>query len=179
VLPLGIVSLGVFSIDIRIISYILNVVTRCGETHVARTVKSAQAISAAWLASMQGGKAAANYTAGVNAVTQSPTAAAATPAALAAYQEGVALSVSSGRRAAALNAVSLQSWQQVTTTKGAPRLSSGAVAAAPKQAAAMQKWQPVYQQASDAAQAIAKVPGTSNLGRVDAAVSVLLKAAGK
>jgi len=57
--------------------------------------------------------------------------------------------VSSGKMAAALNAVSLQSWQQASINKGAPRIALGVQAAAPKFQAFMDKWLP-YEQALQA-----------------------------
>ena len=141
---------------------------------MAKAAKSADQINKNWVAGMAG--AAGKYTAGVQAVTENPAAKAATPEAMQRYQDGVAQSVSSGRRAASLNAVTLEAWKQAATTKGAQRLPSGASAGAQKQLAAMQKWAPIYAQASQAA---AAVPKGDMLGRLRANLNVLLAAAGK
>lgn len=85
-----------------------------------------------------------SYKDGVNAVTTSPTATAAQR--LDNYLAGVNAAVSSGRMAAALNGVSLQTWQAAAVNKGAPRIPLGVQAAAPKFQAFMDKWLP-YEQA--------------------------------
>jgi len=84
------------------------------------------------------------------------------------------LSVSSGRRAAALNAVSNQQWQQAAINKGAPRLASGAQQASPKQLAAAQKLQPTWQAMRDAA---ASAHGAQ--AKWAAAMQVLMQATGR
>lgn len=81
-----------------------------------------------------------SYKDGVNAVTTSPTAAAA--ANIQNYLAGVNAAVSSGRMAAALNAVSLQAWQAAAVNKGAARIPLGVQSAAPKFQAFMDKWLP-------------------------------------
>ena len=71
------------------------------------------------------------YTAGVQAVTQAPTAQAA--AASDRWLAGIQASVPKFK--ANLQAVTLQDWQNSAVTKGAPRLGSGASAAQDKTAA--------------------------------------------
>lgn len=65
--------------------------------------------------------------AGVNAVTESPTAAAARASDR--YLQGIQRAVSSGKWAAGLNSVSLQDWKQSMLDKGIPRVATGAQAA--------------------------------------------------
>lgn len=79
-------------------------------------------------------------TAGVQGVTQSPTAKAAQ--ALDRYQQGVANAVSSGKMADALNRVSLADWQRATIDKGVQRIASGAIAAKPKMTQFLQAFLP-------------------------------------
>jgi hypothetical protein len=67
---------------------------------------------------------------GVAAVTVSPTSKAAQ--AVDRMVAGVQRAAASGKIANALNAVSLQSWQQSMTQKGIPRIATGAQAALPK-----------------------------------------------
>jgi hypothetical protein len=119
------------------------------------------------------------YTAGVQAVTQSPMAAAATPQAEQLYLQGVQASVSSGRRAAGLNSVSLQQWQALAAGKGAQRLSSGAQAAAPKVQAFFQKFGPVFANIKATVAAMPKGGMVNALARVQTAITMLQQAAGK
>lgn len=83
------------------------------------------------------------YVDGVNAVTVSPGALAARSAATWAANTAAAQSKFARNSAA----VSLQSWQQATATKGAQRLSSGAQAAQSKVEATFAKLFPAIQQA--------------------------------
>lgn len=99
-------------------------------------------VTAKWQQNTSG--AVQSYKDGVNAVTTSPTQAAA--ANIQNYLTGVNNAVSSGRMVAALNAVSLQAWQAAATNKGAARIPLGVQAAAPKFQAFMDKWLP-YEQA--------------------------------
>lgn len=71
-----------------------------------------------------------DYVKGVQGVQSSPTAAAAKVLDKAANNYMAA--INSGKTAARLNAVSLQSWQNSTVTKGGPRYSTGVQAALPK-----------------------------------------------
>lgn len=86
--------------------------------------------------------------AGVQAVTQSPTAKAAANANN--YLQGVQRAVSSGKYASALQAVSLQDWQNAMINKGISRVASGATAAMPKMQQFMSQWLP-YEAAGVAA----------------------------
>jgi hypothetical protein len=144
----------------------------------SHTVKSASAILQAWQNAMASPATAQKYTAGVNAVTDSPTAKAASADAQQRYIQGTQAAVSSGRMASALNAVSLSQWKQQATNVGASRLASGAQKGASKYQAALQKWQPIYQQASDAAAALPKGGFANAQARWSAAVQVMMTAAG-
>ena len=92
--------------------------------------------------------AGAAFTAGVNAVTESPTAKAAQhlDKALANYQDAI----TSGRMANALNAVSLPAWKAAAVA-GAGRLASGAAKGAPKMLKAVNALMPVWQEQAQAA----------------------------
>jgi len=76
------------------------------------------------------GAAGQAYTAGVQAVTTAPGQAAANAADR--YIAGIQASLPKFKANSA--AVSLQDWQAATVNKGAPRLATGAQAAAPKMA---------------------------------------------
>jgi hypothetical protein len=117
-------------------------------------MKTAADMAAAYQRGMA--NASQNYIAGINAVTVNPMQLAATDQAMQAYQNGVMRSVSSGRRAAALNAANPATWKTNAVTVGASRLVSGAQKAKPKVDAHFQKWQPIYAQASAAASALPK-----------------------
>ena len=106
---------------------------------------SSQQVTAKWQQNTAGATQA--YKDGINSVSVAPTATAAQH--LDRYLNGVNAAVSSGKMAAALNAVSLQSWQQASINKGAPRIALGVQAAAQKFQAFMDKWLP-YEQALQA-----------------------------
>lgn len=143
-----------------------------------KPVKSAAAIIAAYQRGMQGARQA--YLDGVNAITESPGAAAATPEATNLYLQSVQESVSSGRRQAALTDPGFMSrYKEGATKKGADRLASGAMAAATKQQSVLQKWQPVYQQVRDAVAGMPKGGSANAKARAAAAIDILMAAAGK
>jgi hypothetical protein len=132
-------------------------------------VKSTQDIVQKWQQRMAGAGAA--YTAGVNAVTESPMqkAAAALPKALANYTEAV----TSGRMAAALNSVPIAFWKS-QAAGGAGKLASGAAKGAPKMMKAIAALQPVWAAAKAAAQAA----GDDPFARANAALAVMIAAKG-
>lgn len=142
----------------------------------AKSVDPAQ-MAAAWKQGM--GSAGAKYTAGINKVTESPMAKAATPEAMQRYVDGVQRSVSSGKRAAALNASPLSTWKTNATTFGASNLAQGAQKGHPKYMAQAQKWAPILAQASQAAAAVTgpKSHGTA-MAKVAANLQVIMTAAG-
>lgn len=83
---------------------------------------------------------------GVNNVTSSPTAAAASKADK--WQQRLADPNTKAKFQAGLNAVSLDQWKQATLTKGLPRIASGAQAATPKFTDFMSKLLPYQDQLS-------------------------------
>lgn len=135
--------------------------------------------AAKWLAAMQSPATSKAYTDGINAVTQSPTMLAAAPDAEQRYLQNTAESVNSGRRAAALQAVTLQAWQQITTSKGAQRLSTGATAAGPKMQSFFAKWNPIFANVSQTVRAMPKGGMANALARVQTTIQMLKQAAGK
>lgn len=135
--------------------------------------------AAKWLAAMQSPATTQAYTAGVQAVTQSPMAAAATPQSEQLYVQNTAASVASGKRAAGLNSVTLQQWQALASGKGAQRLSGGATAAAPKVQAFFQKFGPVFANIKSTVAAMPKGGMTNALARVQTSITMLQQAAGK
>lgn len=143
---------------------------------MARTVDASQ-MAEAWKKGMAG--AGGKYVAGINKVTESPMAKAATPEATQKYLDGVQRSVTSGKRVAALNASPLSTWKQNATTFGASNLSQGAQKGGPKYMAQAQKWAPILAQASQAAAAITgpKSHGTA-MQKVAANLQVIMTAAG-
>ena len=104
--------------------------------------KDPAAVAAKWSKNLAG--STDSIRAGVQAVTQAPTAKAASR--LDAYQAGVAQAVASGKMARRLNAVTLGDWQQAMLNKGVSRVAAGATAAQPKMAAFMAKWLPYQDQ---------------------------------
>lgn len=145
---------------------------------MARTLDPAQ-MAATWVQQMGSPQTQTRYKNGVQAVTTSPTALAASPEATQNYLNGIQQAVASGKRQASLNAVSLQSWQSTTINKGAPRLGTGAAASQNKFQTAMTKWAPIYTQIS---QQVAQMPkgGLANaVARSQAAITALMQAAGR
>ena len=106
---------------------------------------------------------------GVNSVTTSPTS----QAALAGDRmvQGVQQAVSSGRWAAALNAVTLDSWKQSMLSKGAARISGGVQAAKPKMTAFMTSWLPYEAALSQRIQAMPKGTLADSQARANAAIA--------
>lgn len=91
-----------------------------------------------WVSAMQ--NARQKYVNGVNAVQQSPMAAAAQN--VNGYLNGVQSAVSSGKYQRGLMRVSLQDWQQAAVNLGAARLGAGATQAQPKMQAFMTQFLP-------------------------------------
>jgi hypothetical protein len=130
-----------------------------------------------YIANYQKGMSAAGpaYTKGIQNYNGNPMAQAATPAAMQAYQAGVMDSVSSGRRAAALNAADPAAWKSNAVTFGAPALATGAKKAEAKQrkkmASAPALWQAqrdtvaAMPQGHDVASATARVSAAMNLAK--------------
>ena len=100
------------------------------------------AATAKWVRNTSGAADAMKI--GVMAVTTAPTATAAQH--LDRYQQGVMNAVSSGKMAAALNAVTLNDWQQAMVTKGIARVPQGVQSAQGKFQTFMDAWLPYEQQ---------------------------------
>jgi hypothetical protein len=143
-----------------------------------RQPKTADQITANWIAGMQGGPAQAKYKAGIAAFQGNPMALAASDQATQKYLRNVQQSVSSGKRAANLNAADPAVWKANAINIGAANLGQGAVKKRAKYNGKMQKMAGVYAQASQAAAAVAD-DGGMNLGKIQAAIQVMRAAAGK
>lgn len=113
---------------------------------------TSQAVAQKWQRNTSA--AAESLKAGVMAVTTAPTARAAQ--AVDRYLAGVNAAVASGRMQQALQAVSLQDWQQAMITKGQPRIASGVAAAIGKVQTFMDRWLPYEQALSDRVAAMPK-----------------------
>lgn len=105
------------------------------------TMPTPQAAANSWANGMS--NATEKIKAGVNAVTQSPTAAAA--AAVDRMVAGIQKAAASGKIQASLLAVSTQDWKDAMLNKGVPRVASGAQAAKPKMQAFLQQFLPYLQ----------------------------------
>lgn len=125
------------------------------------------AAASKWARKMQA--ASQDYTDGVMAVQQAPGALAVKNQA--ALVSNFNESVSSGKWARNTQAVDLPSWQQRTTTVGAPRLASGAVAAQPKVQAFMTQFLPFEQNVVN--QVKASMPRGSTEQNIQRAVAVM------
>jgi hypothetical protein len=143
------------------------------------SVKSAQQIVSNWQQAMSSDRTVQNYTAGINRLTESPTAAAASGPAMQRYLDNVQRSVTSGRRAAALQSVTLEQYKAQATGIGAQRLKSGAQKGQAKMARAMQKWQPIYQQMRDTAASMPKGGVNEAVERVRAVIQIAMQNAGR
>lgn len=132
-----------------------------------------------WADQMNSAATSQKYKAGVQAQTVSPGQLAATPEAQQRYLTGVQNAVASGRHATALNAFTLQYWQQQCNQKGAQRLGSGATASLPKMQQHFTKWGPIYQNISSQVQAMPKGGVANAVARVQFVIQSLMQAANK
>jgi hypothetical protein len=103
---------------------------------------NAQTVANSWAQGMS--TAGEKIKAGVNAVTESPTAKAAARAD--AYMAGVQRAIASGKWQSALQAVTLQDWKTAMNDKGVTRIAAGAAAAKPKFQQFMTEFLPYLQQ---------------------------------
>lgn len=117
--------------------------------------------------------AVADYKQGVQAVTVSPTAKAAQN--LDKYLEKTAEAVNSGKMAANLNSVTLQSWQDSTVNKGGSRYASGVQAAKAKIANFQRQIAPFRDALSAQVQAMPKKTLEDSLARVEANIRGMSK----
>ena len=143
-----------------------------------KTVKPADQINKNWIAAMQSPTTQAKYKDGINRFQGNPMQLASTDTAQQKYLAQVQASVASGKRAASLLAADPAMWKANALNMGSVGLGTGAVKKAGKHLKKMQAWQGVYQQASNAAAAVAD-DGGINTGKWQAAVSVLRAAKGK
>ncbi len=141
-------------------------------------MKTAEQAAQAYQAAMASGITSQRYKEGVQGVTESPMAKAASVDATQRYLNGIQNAVSSGKRQAALNAVPLQRWKDNAANKGAQRLASGAQAASDKIRQHFVKWTPIYNQVSDTVRAMPKGGLANAQARANAAIQMLMQAAG-
>lgn len=139
---------------------------------------SAQQMADRYLQSMKAGSTQDRYKQGIDSVTESPMAKAATQEATDLYLRRIQESVSSGRRQQKLMAVPLQRYKDNAKAK-ADRLASGAQAASAKVVAHFQRYQPIYEQASNAAKNLPKGGINEAQARWRASTEVLMAAAGR
>jgi hypothetical protein len=120
------------------------------------------------------GNAVSDYKAGIMSVTTAPgqLAVAAQNVMTANWNDAV----NSGRWAARTGAVSLGSWQQAASTKGANKYASGVNAGKAKMAAAMAYYLPVAQQVKEAVRSIPRDGGAGSLARVQLAMEAFKSA---
>jgi hypothetical protein len=145
---------------------------------MARSVASAAQILANWQAAA-GGIGGQKMAAGIQRTTVNPMALAAADDKLALYAQKCQASVTSGRRKAKLLAADPNLWKTNASTFGVQNWQASFQKAKVKMQNAFNKWQPIYQQASDAAAAVPKSAGLANAAaRQQAAMKVLMDAAG-
>ena len=140
--------------------------------------KSAQQMADAYKQAMQSPQTAQRYKDGIAGYNGNPMAAAAAPDAQARYAQNTQAAVSSGKMAAKLNAVPVQTWKDNAMNVGAARLTSGAQKAMSKVQQHFQKWQPIYQQCSDAVKGMPKGGIANATARVQAVLQILMSNAG-
>ena len=142
-----------------------------------KTVKPADQINKNWVAAMQSATTQNKYKDGISRFQGNPMQIAASDASQQKYLQHVQQSVANGKRAASLLAADPAMWKQNAMNIGAAGLGTGATKKSAKQLKRMQAWQPIYQQASNAAAAVAD-DGGINAGKWQAAVQVLKQAKG-
>ena len=141
--------------------------------------KSAEEILKRYQEAMASTQTKERYKRGIERVTESPMAKAATPEAMALYLERVKESVDSGRREQSLMNAPLSRYKDNAMTTGAERLQTGAKKSEAKHRAVLAKWAPVYAEASAAANALPKGDLDAGMARCRAAAATMKRAAGK
>lgn len=129
-------------------------------------MQSAQEIAAKWAARMA--SAGEAYRNGIANVSENPMEAAARRQD--AYVEGVTRAASEGKWRAGLLRTSFANWKQITSTKGAERLASGARAATEKMQRFLGEFLPVAAQMSAVVKDMPKGTEDAALARVAAAM---------
>lgn len=133
------------------------------------TAMSAADVAAKWSRNLLANKS--SITAGINAVTESPTEKAAK--AQQAYADGCAEAASSGRFAAGCRAVSLEDWRSAAINKGLRNLDTGVKAAEPKMTKFMEQYLPFVQQTSAQIQRMPKGSRSDAMARIQANLDAL------
>lgn len=123
------------------------------------------------------GGAAQSYTEGINSFAGNPMQLAAQQAdkALQNYTEAIG----SGRWSAKLGSMSREQWAGPAVKVGAQRLVSGVAKGTPKMQAALTKFAPAYEAASQAAKAIGGSGKAAAMAKQSAVYDILKQAAGK
>lgn len=141
-------------------------------------MKTAQQASANWQAAMGSTTTRQKYIDGINGTSVNPMALAASPAAMQSYIEGCQRSIDTGKRAQSLNNSSVATWKTNATTIGANNLVTGAKKGMPKYTANIAKYAAVWPQMKQAAAALPKGGIANAQARANAALAVLMQAAG-
>lgn len=131
--------------------------------------QSPQEVASAWSRNLLGAKG--KITAGINAVTESPTAKAAKAADK--YASGCAEAASSGRFAQRCNAVSLQDWRDAAINKGLKNLQTGVTQGESKVAKFMEQYLPYISQVSDRIQRMESGGRANAMARIEANLDAL------
>lgn len=122
--------------------------------------KNAANVAKKWQQNFSGSTATVQQ--GVQSVTVAPGQQAA--AAQATMRSRILQAIDSGKWAANVSAVSLQSWQNSMLTTGVPRMADGATKGLPKMQAFMQQWLPfVY----NAQQQVKQMPNATPQDRIN------------
>lgn len=137
--------------------------------------KSAQQATNNWKAGMQAPTTAQRYKDGINSYQGNPMQAAASQADYWAQQ----VVNSKQRYIDKLNATPVDRWRTNATTMGATALTTGATKGASKYQDYANKFQGVWQQASQAAKSLPKGGKANALARISASMDVMMQAAGK
>lgn len=130
--------------------------------------RTPQQVADAWASGMQA--ATAKIQAGIEAVTESPTAKAAQS--LDKYLNNVQAAVASGKMARKLNAVSLQDWKQRTIAK-VSRIGSGAQASKDKMTRFLSQWLPFVAQVRQQIRAMPNATPQDRIARMVANAEAL------
>lgn len=134
---------------------------------MAKAQKSAAAGAQKWAQNLSA--STTSITAGVNAVTQAPGAAAAEHQAL--MKAKLNAAIDSGKWAARVSSVTAPEWKSAMLTKGVPRIASGATAAMPKYQAFATEFYPVAAQVSQQVSSMPKNSIEDSLARVRVAIT--------
>lgn len=140
--------------------------------------KTAQQAQSNWTAAMGSGQTKTNYINGINAVTVNPMQLAAAPEALQKYIDGCQRSLDTGKRAKALNAASVATWKGNATSIGANNLATGAKKAQDKYARNIAPYAAVWPQMRQASKALPSGGIANAQAKANAALAVLMQAAG-